>query len=138
MLGYDGSKNAKVALERASELTKNSDGDLIVVVAASVPVPAPYASRSYYEQLRKDVVEHAKSLMAEASDLARQAGVKRVTGSVEEGYAADVIASRALETGADMIVVGRRGIRGVERRRIGSVSSSVLAQSECDVLVVMG
>jgi nucleotide-binding universal stress UspA family protein len=138
LLGYDGSKNAKAALARATELTKNSDGELVVVVAANVPIPAPYANRSYYEQLHNDVVEHARSLVAEASDMARQAGVTRVTGSVKEGFPADVIASHAAEMGADMIVVGRRGIRGVERTLIGSVSSSVLAQSKCDVLVVMG
>jgi nucleotide-binding universal stress UspA family protein len=138
LVGYDGSENAKVALVRATELTKNSDGELVVVVAAHVPIPAPYANRSYYEQLRNDIVEHARSLVAEASDLAGQAGVARVTGSVKEGFPADVIASYASETGADMIVLGRRGIRGVERTLMGSVSSSVLAQSKCDVLVVMG
>lgn len=137
LLGYDGSKNAKAALVRATELVKNSDGELVVVVAANVPIPTPYGNRSYYEQLRNDVIEHAQNLLAEASDLARQAGATRVTGLVKEGFPADVITSHASETDADIIVVGRRGIRGIERTFIGSVSSSVLAQSKCDVLVVM-
>ncbi len=137
LLGYDGSKNAKMALTKATQLIKNTDGELVVVVVANVPSPAPYADRSYYEQTRKEMVEHANSLLTEASDLAKQAGVAKVTGLVREGFPPEVIASHASETGADMIIVGRRGIRGVDRTRIGSVSSSILAISKCDVLVVM-
>lgn len=137
LLGYDGSKNAKIALTKATELTKDSENELVVVVAAHMPIPAPYASRSYYEQVRSDTLEHANNLLSEASELAKQSGVARVSGSVKEGLPQEVIVSYASETGADMIVLGRRGVRGVGRGLIGSVSSSVLAQSTCDVLVVM-
>ena len=138
VVGYDGSKNAKAALARAAELTKNSEGVLVIVIAANVPIPAPYAIRSYYEQVRSDMANHAKTLLAEALDLAKKVGVARVSGLVKEGYPAEVIVSHAKETSADMIVVGRRGTRGIERTSMGSVSSSVLAESKCDVLVVMG
>lgn len=137
LLGYDGSKNAKIALTKATELTKDSENELVVVVAAHMPIPAPYASRSYYEQVRSDTLEHANNLLSEASELAKQSGVARVSGSVKEGLPQEVIVSYASETGADMIVLGRRGVRGVGRGLIGSVSSSVLSQSKCDVLVVM-
>lgn len=138
LVGYDGSKNAKAALAKATELTKNDIDELMIVVVANVPIPAPYAQRSYYEQLHNDLVENAKNLSAEASELASQAGAANVTGLVKEGFPSQVIVSTASEIGADMIVLGRRGVRGVERNLIGSVSSSVLAQSNCDVLVVMG
>ena len=137
LLGYDGSKNAKVALMRATEMTKTSNGELVIIVVASVPSPAPYAKRSYYEEVYSEKLEHSQNLLAEALETAKGAGVAKVTGMVKEGFPAETIVSHALETNADMIVVGRRGIRGVERKLIGSVSSSVLAQSKCDVLVVM-
>ena len=136
-LGYDGSKDENAALQRAAELTKNSEGEMEVIVVATIPIPAPYAEKSYYENTRIDVMERSKNLLAEASDLARKAGVPRVTGLVKEGFPAEVIVSHASEADADMIVVGRRGVRGIERSLLGSVSSSVLAQSKCDVLVVM-
>lgn len=137
LLGYDGSKNAKMALAKAAEMTKGPESELVVVVAAHMPIPAPYASRSYYEQVRSDILEHANNLLTEASDLAKQSGVTKITGSVKEGLPHEVIVSYASETGADIIVLGRRGIRGIDRRLIGSVSSSVLSQSKCDVLVVV-
>ena len=71
VVGYDGSKNAKAALARAAELTKNSEGELVIVIAANVPIPAPYAIRSYNEQVRSDMANHAKTLLAEALDLAK-------------------------------------------------------------------
>lgn len=137
LLGYDGSKNAKLALARATEMTKTSDSDLMIVVVASVPNPAPYAQRSYYEELHSEKIERSQNLLAEALEMAKAAGVAKVSGMVKEGFPAETIVSHASEKKADMIVVGRRGIRGVERKLIGSVSSSVLAQSKCDVLVVV-
>lgn len=137
LLGYDGSENARVALSKATKLIKNSDGELVIIVVATVPIPAPYAQRAYYEQVRNDIMQNSRNLLTEASDLAKQAGVARVSGLVEEGFPAESIVSHASEIGADLIVIGRRGIRGVDRKLIGSVSSSILAQSKCDVLVAM-
>jgi nucleotide-binding universal stress UspA family protein len=58
------------------------------------------------------------------------------TGSVEEGYPADCILNMAVTDRADLIVMGRRGISGVERFLLGGVSSSVVSHSKCDILIV--
>jgi nucleotide-binding universal stress UspA family protein len=42
----------------------------------------------------------------------------------------------AEELGADLIVMGSRGLRGVRRALIGSVSDSVVRHAHCPVLVV--
>lgn len=55
---------------------------------------------------------------------------------VEEGYPAGCILNLAAGSCADLIVLGRRGISGVERFFLGGVSSNVVAHSKCDVLVV--
>ncbi len=136
LVGYDGSDNAKRALTRAIALAKESGGDLRIVVAADT---ISYMARSmgqFYVSIRDITIENAKTILSQGSDTAKQAGLKGVYGSVEEGNPADMILAYALETKADLIVVGRRGIRGIERFLMGSVSSSVVSHSECDVLVV--
>jgi nucleotide-binding universal stress UspA family protein len=55
---------------------------------------------------------------------------------VREGAAATVVLDAASEVGADLIVVGTRGLRGASRLLLGSVSSEVLTRSKRPVTVV--
>jgi nucleotide-binding universal stress UspA family protein len=52
------------------------------------------------------------------------------------GDASSVICSVAAELGADVIVVGQRGLGFVRRALLGSVSSRVVQNAGCAVLVV--
>ena len=135
MIGYDGSDNSKRALTKAIELAKSSDSRLIIVVAVETAGHVAYAAGQSYEVFRNEMIAQAKNLLTEASDAATHAGIK-VFASVEEGRPADTILARALEYKVDLIVVGSRGIRGVERLLMGSVSSAIVSRSQCDVLVV--
>jgi nucleotide-binding universal stress UspA family protein len=137
LVGYDGSENAKIALARAIGMARDSEGELTIVVAADTMGYVAYSAWLSSEQFRKDMLEHAKNLLSEGINGAKQAGITKADGSVNEGYPADVILAHASEQKADLIVLGRRGIRGIGRLLMGSVSSSVISHSECDVLVVV-
>lgn len=52
-----------------------------------------------------------------------------------KGDPADAILAVADETGADLIVLGSRGMQGA-RRVLGSVSNKVSHRARCDVLIV--
>ena len=52
------------------------------------------------------------------------------------GRADEEIILLAEEIGADLVVMGSRGLRGVRRALIGSVSDSVVRHAHCPVLVV--
>ncbi len=136
LVGYDGSGNSQRALGRAVALAKEHGASLrIVTVAdtsmlASAPMVPPIPEEAF-----EDLVKNEKDILDDAVKTASSI-VPRVTGSVEEGYPADCILNLAAGSGADLIVLGRRGISGVERFFLGGVSSSVVAHSECDVLVV--
>jgi len=135
---YDGSDNATRALRRAINLAKESGAELSVIAAASTvssTVGNPYRDK-YYTGLRNVSLAHAKGQLSDAIQTARRAGLLSAQGKVEEGHPADVILTRAIDITADLIVVGRRGLGGVQRFLLGSVSSAVVTHSECDVLVV--
>jgi nucleotide-binding universal stress UspA family protein len=136
LVGYDGSGNAKRALDRAIALSASEGAALRIVVAVNTILPvygttAPYYPPDYAEEVTK---EGQKSL-AEAVARAKEAALK-VSGSVMDGHAAEMILSSADKGDDDLIVLGRRGISGVERFLMGSVSSSVVNHSKCDVLIV--
>ena len=53
-----------------------------------------------------------------------------------EGDAADAILDVAEELGADLIVVGNKGMTGADRFLLGSVPNTVTHHAPCSVLVI--
>jgi nucleotide-binding universal stress UspA family protein len=132
---YDGSDNAMRAIQRAASIAKDGKTELSIVVAADTLTYSSW-TRRYFGDLHDAVVDYAKENLSRATGAAKAAGAPSVEGTVEEGYPADVIIGRASDLSADLIVVGRRGVRGVRRYLMGSVSAAVVDHSSCDVLVV--
>jgi len=136
LVGYDGSENAKRALARAVALSNEQGSSIRVVVAVSTVLTvygptAPYYPPGYPDQIMKE----GQKLLEAAMSTAKDAG-RGVSGSVEDGHPSEIILRLAESERADLIVLGRRGISGIERFLLGGVSSSVVNHSKCDVLIV--
>lgn len=136
LVGYDGSKNSSRALARAAEIAKEQGSTLRVVVVvnttmfAAAPMTPPIPS-----EVIDDLIKKGRQMLSEAMVSVGEL-VPGVTGTVEEGNPAELILSIASVDSIDLIVLGRRGISGVERFLLGGVSSSVIGHSKCDVLIV--
>jgi len=135
-VGYDGSENADRALQKAIELAKQSKAEMRITVVADIMTYAYAASGGMYKQFNAQAKENAENLATAALDMAKRAGVANAYASDEEGQPADLILTLATEYKTDLIVVGRRGMRGLARFLMGSVSTSVINHAKCDVLVV--
>jgi nucleotide-binding universal stress UspA family protein len=133
VVGYDGSEHGRRALERAAELAK---GGVTLRVVSSADVSRlsrdPAGGSSAIDPAEAD--ERTKALEEARTFLAGQ-GVQAdfVEGT---GDPADVLCLDAEETGADLIVVGTRGLSSAKRWLVGSVSTKVVQHAPCDVLVV--
>jgi nucleotide-binding universal stress UspA family protein len=129
VVGYDGSPQARRALERAADL---ANGNPVTIVAAvpliSTSPQGPVVNLEPDRLAREQALREAGALLAE-----RNAQSQLVEGF---GDAADVIVREAKQQGADLVVVGSRGVHGAERVLLGSVSSKVVTHAPCDVLVV--
>jgi len=136
LVGYDGSDNAKRALNRAIELARQSKGELRIAVVADTMRYAATASGGIYKRFNAQTKANAVNLASDALDIAKAAGLKDVYASDEEGQPADMLLTLATEYKVNLIVVGRRGMRGLERFLMGSVSTAVINHAKCDVLVV--
>jgi nucleotide-binding universal stress UspA family protein len=84
----------------------------------------------------KDVIneDDGDALLQTLSFIAKKHGLAPVLHGAK-GDAADVLIAKANEVGADLIVVGNRGMKGV-RRVLGSVPNSVAHGASCSVLIV--
>jgi nucleotide-binding universal stress UspA family protein len=130
VVGFDGSANARRALERAGALAEPGSR-ITVIAAAQEPVLVPHGSPpSGAEGLeeRRAEVEEARGLLAGRGLVV---DLRAVVGAP-----ADVIVEEAARSDADLIVVGARGLNGAERLVMGSVSSKVARTAACSVLIV--
>jgi nucleotide-binding universal stress UspA family protein len=142
LLAIDGSENSTRATRTAVDLAKNFDATLIVlnVIAPTISIPAvagadsvPIEYGSYYLEAEK----RGSELVDGVATTARSEGV-RVQRIVErsENTIAETIAASALNEQVDLIVIGTRGLGGIKKLLLGSVSSAVLSHAHCDVLIV--
>jgi nucleotide-binding universal stress UspA family protein len=143
LIAVDGSELASKALRHAFALAKGTQAKLIVLTATDPSVPiAPGAeimmvdTGAIIADLEKAKAEGAKTVLAEARELARDAGLAVQTLHVPGHLPADAIIAAAKEQGADLIVMGSHGRRGLGRLLLGSQAAEVLARSTIPVLVV--
>jgi nucleotide-binding universal stress UspA family protein len=139
VVGTDGSETAAEAVRRAVGLAKLA-GAALSIVSAYEPVPkrrlegeqqgAP-ADVQHEIGPREDV---NLVLDAAAAD-ARKEGIEVQTHPVEDDPA-DAILNVAEETGADLIVVGNKGMTGARRFLLGSVPNNVSHHAPCSVMIV--
>lgn len=67
---------------------------------------------------------------------AKELGVKDVHSATAKGDPADAILDMAQAAGADMIVLGHRGLGRLKTLILGSVAQKVLQQADCTVMSV--
>jgi nucleotide-binding universal stress UspA family protein len=129
MIGYDGSDVARRALERAVEL--GGAGSTLIVVHVSLPL----YRHTFSAMPDVEAVERGKQLLGDAQTyLAEQSVQVRTLEQV--GEPADALIEAAKGESADLLVVGRRDRHGLGHFALGSVSSKVVRDADCDVLVV--
>jgi nucleotide-binding universal stress UspA family protein len=138
VVGTDGSPTAQQAVDAAGELARALGCAVHVISAYSVPSTGWMAAAGGMAVAELASDQHVKEV-AEAAVAAAQAAlgaqsVEAVT-HVCAGDPADALISIAADEGAQMIVVGNRGMRGA-RRMLGSVPNSVSHRAKCPVLIV--
>jgi len=139
VVGTDGSETAAVAVRHAAGLAAAFGGELVVVTAFR---PQSQTDRPRDAEVPDDLrwaitdsavaEEHARN----AASIARDAGLEKVRVRSERGDPADALVSVADDTGADLIVVGSRGMTSASRFILGSVPNKVSHHAPCDVMIV--
>lgn len=133
VVGVDPSQDALRALRWAVDEAEIRGAELELVHAFPTPdllaLPA-VVSLPDPEEMRRA----AQDVLAEALAAAGGARDVEVTYNVMPGNAASTLCEAA--KGADLLVVGARGLGGFRGLLLGSVSHQVVAHSPCPVVVV--
>lgn len=140
LVAFDGSEDSKKAVKAACALAKRLDSSLALVHIFSVPVyayggPAGVPAVSV-ESLEGAAKRQATEMVESGLQLTKSEGIEARGELVESGAIAEAIVSFATRQGVQLIVLGTRGMTGLKKVLMGSVSSGVLNHSVCPVLVV--
>jgi nucleotide-binding universal stress UspA family protein len=138
LLATDGSEEAELAALRAVELADATDSELHVVHVGVVPIflQSYPGTLGYYGKLHEQIEEESRELLRKQSLRVKAAGGTVAGAHLRMGEVALEIVALAEELGAGLIVMGCRGLGGVRRALMGSVSDSVVRHAHCPVLVV--
>jgi nucleotide-binding universal stress UspA family protein len=135
VVGIDGSEAGDAALRLAVEEASLRGARLRIVCAWDMP--AAYFTggllpsddlMSGFELHARDVTEAA---LAQVAELDASVECEAMT---PRGHAADLLVQES--TGADLLVVGSRGLGGFRTLLLGSVSQHVVHHATCPVLIV--
>ncbi|MDK1491216.1 universal stress protein [Sinorhizobium sp. 7-81] len=129
---------------RAEEASRLAEPAHLVRRISAVTMPklerAPSSMDELFRASQGDIGEMASVLgdriAEDAADIARSIGVSSVETRIEAGDYAETILAVAEEIGADMIVVGSRGLGRLRGMLVGSVSQKIVQHAHCSVLVV--
>lgn len=139
ILATDGSPSAEHATEEAIRLARATGWPLHAVVVWRTPTIVGYGYTPVVPVHEMSAAEReaANEVAKRVEERARAAGVE-ASSEVREGDAADEICAAAGDTRPELIVIGSHGWGGFKRALLGSVSSRVLHEAPCGVLVVRG
>jgi nucleotide-binding universal stress UspA family protein len=145
----DGSERSKKILKEASQIATGCQVNDLAVLHVYEPRLDPAspswgsrthsltdADNEYMCKLRGQEKEQRQQLLQEAVKYFEENNLK-ARAILKEGNPAQTIVSTAAEEGTDMIVIGSRGLGGLKKVFLGSVSSAVIQEADnCTIAVV--
>lgn len=140
LIAVDGSASSKCALLQAGYMANTGCEKITAVYVLDRSVMFMYAAKydqfAFVDTLRRD----GERVLADAQAVMAQHGFKcdvemPETDNISEGVA-DCLLRCAQRNGADLMVMGTHGRRGVKRMMSGSVAERFLRFSCCPVLLV--
>lgn len=143
LLATDGSPCSEVAARSIAERPwpPGSEIHVLSVVESSLPSSRtpypPYFDPEAMEALRTEATNKAEEAVKTAQRILAEAGLP-ITGTVAVPCATpkELIIDEAHRWGADLIVVGSHGRRGLSRFLLGSVSEAVASHAKCSVEII--
>ena len=139
LLATDASEEAALAARTATEIADKTDAELHVVL---VGLSAAYVGMGPPEiadipaPRQQELNEEAQRLLDAQVEQIKADGGTVAQAHLRIGRPDEQIVDSAEEIGAGLIVMGSRGLGGIRRLLMGSVSDSVVRHAHCPVLIV--
>ena len=141
LVPVDGSSTSLRGLSEAIKLAKSTGATLrLIHIVNELVIDSGFTTGGpkYYGAIIEGLREGGKQILGDAEKVVRAQGVALESELIETigGRAAEAIVSQATQWGADLIVMGTSGRRGLRRLALGSDAEMVLRHAPVPVLMV--
>ncbi len=137
LIPVDGSSYSLNAVRLAGRLASCHGSRIWILHVIDQEVEAQLCRYKGSQSVRDDMEQGALGLVADMKRELGSAGAGAET-MVERGSPHEVILNTAEAIGADLVVMGKLGRRGVKRILLGSVAERVIEFSVCPILLADG
>ncbi len=134
LVGYDGSKGGRAALQRAAVIAHESKVE-ITALWVREPLPRHSDLPGEYEEEAEAADEYFKERSREIQEASAQHGIT-IRCETRRGHAAKTILRFADEGGYDLIVVGHSDHSELWGRLLGDTADRISDHAHCSVLIV--
>lgn len=133
LLATDSSIYSEGAIREAISFAKKCSSKLYAMSVVEVITDyETFSPQKIEDAMEAGVKNHLESVKAKA----KNEGVECETIMAHGGEPHEVIIDEAEKKNVDMIIVGRRGTKGLKKLLVGEVAAKVIGNAPCKVLVV--
>ncbi|MDQ0350288.1 nucleotide-binding universal stress UspA family protein [Alkalibacillus filiformis] len=158
LVAYDGSTDSKKALNKAEGIAKQNDAKLIVAYVQDQSPAAPISDQHtipHGTSMLNQTTNYTTSMPASDSSEQQQVDIMdqqadeildeaklKLSNEIDTDYEillgppAREIVKFAKDQDVDLVILGNRGLSGLKKIVMGSVSNKVTNDSHCPVLVI--
>lgn len=144
LIGYDGSEDAKAAIQHAGDLMPGTPATVITIwepitmrLSRTPAGLGPVTGLGDISDIDRETAADAAQRAREGAQLANEAGLRATPDTVSQRFSiAEAIMERADQLDVDAIVLGSRGLTGIRSLLLGSVSHAVVQHADRPVVIV--
>lgn len=140
LIAVDGSECSSMAVDSVADRHWPDDTEFLVINVIE-PVYYDYAFPNVYipslDEAQKEYQAYCNDLViTKEGQIKKRHPHKQIAHKVLDGFVADTIVDEAKDWGADLIVLGSHGRKGIQKFLLGSVAEKVAVHSPCSVEIV--
>jgi nucleotide-binding universal stress UspA family protein len=138
LLATDGSEYSQFAARSIARRPWPAGTEFRVVSVPELSAPVlRMISHSAMDKIRGDAMKRAEDAETAAEEILADAGlIESGTVAASAATPKEIILQNAEEWGADLIVCGSHGRRGLSRFLLGSVSEAIASHAKCSVEII--
>ena len=132
LVAVDGSKFSDAAVEQAVSLGGICNSQIFIISVVDLYPEQMAVAPALVEKMSQEVREH----LDHAAEKVERANIACETIVHMGGKPHEFIVQEARERSVDLIIMGTKGLTGLDRVILGSVAQNVIGHAPCAVLVV--
>ena len=139
LVPFDGSEYSQKAFEKALEIAKKFESELIVMTVIQSKISdSSGMSIDRLEEIQDEQEDIAITMLKKLESQAKEKNVSFAIKIVHNPSSSDGIVSFADANNIDLIVIGSHGRTGFRKLVLGSVANGVVGHATCSVLITKG